>query len=102
MCVEKCSPQDLVYVRPLSSWPDLRPLPLLRLLTYSRARGLFAGINLNGAAIKQDRDETAVLYGKVISFKTILSGATPVPSSSGLFLATVRRYSNVAAEKAGE
>ena len=41
--------------------------------TYSRARGLFAGINLNGASIKQDKDETAVLYGKIIPFQTILS-----------------------------
>ena len=68
-------------------------------LTYSRARGLFAGINLNGASIKQDKDETAVLYGKIIPFQTILSGKVEAPPTSKKFLATVRKYSKVAAEK---
>jgi SH3 domain-containing YSC84-like protein 1 len=68
-------------------------------LTYSRARGLFAGIDLNGASIKLGKDETAVLYGKVLSFQTILAGKVPAPSSSKTFLATVRKYSEVAAEK---
>jgi SH3 domain-containing YSC84-like protein 1 len=67
-------------------------------LSYSRARGLFAGVNLNGASIKQDRDETAVLYAKIIPFQAILSGKVPAPSGSKLFLSTVRKYSNVAAE----
>src|SRR5207245_2714392 len=35
-------------------------------LTYSRARGIFAGIDLSGAAITQDKDETALLYGKAV------------------------------------
>ena len=64
-------------------------------LTYSRARGLFAGIDLNGAAITQDKDETAVLYGKVIPFDQILNGKVhPTPASSP-FLAEVRKYSTV-------
>src|SRR5271166_1397531 len=37
-------------------------------LTYSRARGLFAGIDLNGSAITQDKDETRILYGRFIPF----------------------------------
>jgi SH3 domain-containing YSC84-like protein 1 len=69
------------------------------ILTYSRARGLFAGIDLNGASIKQDRDETAVLYGKILPFQAILSGQTAAPSTSHTFLATVRKYSRVAEEK---
>lgn len=69
------------------------------ILTYSRARGLFAGIDLNGAAIRQDKDETAVLYGKIVPFQTILSGKTALPASSKTFLATVRKYAEVAAEK---
>jgi lipid-binding SYLF domain-containing protein len=72
-------------------------------LTYSRARGLFAGIDLNGAAIKQDRDETAVLYGKILPFQSILSGKVPAPSGSKNFLAVVHKFSNIAAEnKQGE
>jgi SH3 domain-containing YSC84-like protein 1 len=69
------------------------------ILTYSRARGLFAGIDLNGAVIKQDRDETAVLYSKILPFQVILSGKVEPPSSSGTFLATVRKYAEVAEEK---
>jgi SH3 domain-containing YSC84-like protein 1 len=69
------------------------------ILTYSRARGLFAGIDLNGASIKQDRDETAVLYGKILPFQTILSGKVGAPHGSRTFLATVKKYSEVAEEK---
>jgi len=69
------------------------------ILTYSRARGLFAGIDLNGASIKQDRDETAVLYGKIEPFQTILSGKLSSPPSSRTFLATVRKYAEIAEEK---
>lgn len=72
------------------------------ILTYSRARGLFAGIDLNGAAIKQDRDETAVLYSKILPFQVILSGKAQAPSSSHTFLATVRKYAEVAEEKKRE
>src|SRR6201981_3169905 len=43
-------------------------------LTYSRARGLFAGIDLNGSALTQDKDETRLLYGSFIPFHDILSG----------------------------
>jgi len=68
-------------------------------LTYSRARGLFAGIDLNGAVIKQDKDETAVLYGKVVPFQTILSGKVPATPNSQTFLAAIHKYSQEAAEK---
>jgi len=62
-------------------------------LTYSRARGLFAGIDLNGSAITQDKDETHVLYGKFVPFAEILNGRVQPPASSEAFLAAVRRYS---------
>jgi len=63
-----------------------------QVLTYSRARGVFAGINLNGAKISQDRDETHVLYGKMVPFATILSGKVSPPNGSEPFLAAVRKY----------
>jgi SH3 domain-containing YSC84-like protein 1 len=63
-------------------------------LTYSRARGLFAGIDLSGSAVTQDRDETRVLYdGKMVPFDDILNGRVPPPPGSEPFLATVRKYS---------
>src|SRR5246127_2743638 len=62
-------------------------------LTYSRARGLFAGIDLSGAAITQDKDETRLLYGKSVPFQDILSGKVEPTASSRPFLAAVRKYS---------
>jgi lipid-binding SYLF domain-containing protein len=68
------------------------------ILTYSRSRGAFAGIDLNGASLKQDKDETALLYEKPIPFETILSGKVAPPEEAKTFLATVRKYSAEAAE----
>lgn len=62
-------------------------------LTYSRARGLFAGVDLSGSAITQDKDETRVLYGNMEPFADILNGRVAPPPSSEPFLATVRKYS---------
>jgi SH3 domain-containing YSC84-like protein 1 len=73
------------------------------ILSYSRSRGAFAGINLNGASVKQDKDETAVLYGKTVPFTALLSGKVPPPPVSKNFLTTIRKYARVAAEnKTGE
>jgi lipid-binding SYLF domain-containing protein len=68
-------------------------------LTYSRARGVFAGIDLSGAVVKQDKDETIVLYGKMIPFEDILKGKVPPPPVSQPFLAAVRKYSGEAREQ---
>ena len=70
-----------------------------QVLTYSRARGVFAGIDLNGAKIAQARDETHVLYGKMIPFATILSGKVSPPDGSEPFLAAVRKYASQAREQ---
>ena len=72
------------------------------ILTYSRARGIFAGLELNGAVVKQDKDSTRILYGgKLIDFKTLLKGAVPPPASAQHFLATVRKYAAEAKEERG-
>ena len=62
-------------------------------LTYSRARGLFAGVDLSGAALTQDKDETRLLYGKFVPFADILDGKVQATASSQTFLSAVRRYS---------
>jgi len=62
-----------------------------QVLTYSRARGAFAGATLNGAAIKQDEDSTRALYGKAIPFQQLLSGKVPPPEGAQEFLASVRK-----------
>ena len=66
-------------------------------LSYSRARGAFAGIDLNGSAITQDKDETRVLYGKAIPFTDLLSGRVNPPDTSEPFLAAVRKYAGQSA-----
>lgn len=60
-------------------------------LTYSRARGLFAGISFNGAVIKQDEDATRELYGRMVDFKSILTGSVQSPQSAETFIAAVRK-----------
>jgi len=67
-------------------------------LTYSRARGLFAGIDLNGAAVTQDKDETHLLYGKFVPFSDILSGKVQPPAVAQSFLTAVKRYSEESRE----
>jgi lipid-binding SYLF domain-containing protein len=70
------------------------------ILTYSRARGLFAGIDLSGAVINQDKDDTRMLYGKMVPFATILRGHVAVPQGSNAFLTAVRKYSTQAKDQA--
>jgi len=67
-------------------------------LTYSRARGIFAGIDLNGSAVTQDKDETRVLYGSFVPFSELLAGKVNPPESSEAFLAAVRKYAGQARE----
>jgi len=68
-------------------------------LTYSRARGIFAGIDLNGAAITQDKDETRILYGSFVPFPDILSGKVPPPITSDPFLVAVKKYADQAKDQ---
>jgi lipid-binding SYLF domain-containing protein len=67
-----------------------------KILTYSRARGLFAGIDLSGSVVKQDKDETRVLYGDMVPFDTILRGKIPPPPSSEPLLSVLRKVSDQA------
>jgi lipid-binding SYLF domain-containing protein len=67
-------------------------------LTYSRARGIFAGIDLNGSVVTQDKDETRILYGSFIPFSDLLGGKVRARGASEPFLAAIRRYSGQARE----
>ena len=59
-------------------------------LTYSRARGLFAGVTLNGSAIRRDEDSTEAVYGHDMSTRRILQGDVAVPQAALVFLDAVR------------
>jgi lipid-binding SYLF domain-containing protein len=59
------------------------------LLTYSRSKGLFAGIDLNGASVTQSTDDTQTYYGQAYTFENILKGNVAVPAGAIPFVKTV-------------
>jgi lipid-binding SYLF domain-containing protein len=59
-------------------------------LTYSRARGAFAGLTLTGASIRRDDDSTEAIYGHDVSTRRILRGEVAVPALANAFLDAVR------------
>lgn len=61
------------------------------ILSYSRAKGLFAGVELNGAKLRQDDDTTKELYGSMVPFKEILSGQAHAPSVTQPLLQEVQK-----------
>jgi len=64
------------------------------ILSYSRARGLFAGVSLSGSTLRPDNDANKKLYGKEVSAKTIVfDKAVPAPASAKLLLATLTKRS---------
>jgi lipid-binding SYLF domain-containing protein len=60
------------------------------ILTYSRAKGVFAGLTLNGADVHSDGDAMRAMYGEDVTFRSVLSGSVPPPASSHAFLSAVR------------
>jgi len=60
------------------------------ILTYSRAKGAFAGLTLEGASIRQDSDSRHAIYGRNVTTRALLLGQVPVPSVARPFLAEVR------------
>jgi len=64
-----------------------------QVLTYSRARGIFAGLNVNGALIAQGKDDTRAFYGRMVPFKTILNGNIEPPTEANNFIGALAKYS---------
>jgi len=63
----------------------------VEILTYSRARGLFAGLTLEGASIRQDTDSRHAIYGRNVSTRSLLLGKVAAPAAAQPFLAEIRR-----------
>jgi lipid-binding SYLF domain-containing protein len=59
------------------------------MLTYSRSKGVFAGLTLEGAVVEQDNDSTHAIYGKHMMFRSILSGKAATPASANAFIKAV-------------
>src|SRR5712692_10786380 len=69
-----------------------------QVLSYSRARGVFAGLELNGAVIKQDKDSTREFYGRMVPFKTSLKGDIEAPQAAYPFLSTLAKRAQQASK----
>ena len=67
------------------------------LLTYSRSKGAFAGISLDGAVLEQDQDSTRAIYGHQTSFRATLGGQIHAPQSTRAFLRTVAQTAHTSA-----
>ena len=61
-------------------------------LTYSRSKGLFAGLDLTGDVLSENQDQTHAQYGKDINYEGVLNGQVPVPADATSFVKTVARY----------
>jgi len=68
------------------------------ILSYSRSRGAFVGISLDGSTLRQDADDNKVIYGKEVTPQQIVSGAVPRPESVKPLLNALEKYSPVRAK----
>jgi lipid-binding SYLF domain-containing protein len=64
------------------------------ILTWSRARGLFAGVSLSGATLREDSDWNAELYGHKVTNREVITGAVTAPPVADEFLAILNKYSS--------
>jgi SH3 domain-containing YSC84-like protein 1 len=62
------------------------------ILSYSRAKGVFAGINLDGAVVQADQSGDRAMYGDSVNRREILDGKDPAPESAQPFLHEIARY----------
>ena len=69
------------------------------ILSWSRSQGLFAGLALEGATLRQDLDDNAVLYGEQLDNRQIVAQNVPAPKAAARLIALLNRYS--AGEPAG-
>ena len=65
-----------------------------KILSYSRSRGVFAGLALSGATLRQDLDENKELYGKPLTNKEIVTGNQTPSAGAGELLALLEKYSH--------
>jgi SH3 domain-containing YSC84-like protein 1 len=69
------------------------------ILTYSRARGVFGGLVLNGSTLRPDNEDNTKIYGKAVEHKVILTGGVLVPAAAKPLIADIRKYATPPAVK---
>ena len=65
------------------------------ILSYSRSRGVFAGISLDGSTLRPDNDANKEIFGKEVAYKDILMGRVPAPPGTKVFLTTLAKYAGL-------
>ncbi len=73
------------------SQADTTEIANAEFLSYSRAKGAFAGVDLSGDEVNQNTKDTEAFYGRDIPYQTILNGGTPAPAAAKSFLREVTR-----------
>ncbi|MBM3776264.1 MAG: lipid-binding SYLF domain-containing protein [Acidobacteria bacterium] len=63
------------------------------ILSWSRSRGVFAGVSLEGATLRNDLDENKVLYGRELNNKEIVMKGLPVPAAASKLIQSLNKYS---------
>jgi SH3 domain-containing YSC84-like protein 1 len=69
------------------------------ILSWSRSRGVFAGISLQGATLRQDSDDNRVLYGKTLTNRQIVTQGIAPPAGASRLLALLNKYSATETKK---
>jgi lipid-binding SYLF domain-containing protein len=69
------------------------------ILSWSRSRGVFAGVSLNGTVVQIDKEENVKLYGKPLTSKEILEGTIPVPESARVLTTVLEKYAPLEAHR---
>jgi SH3 domain-containing YSC84-like protein 1 len=72
------------------------------ILSWSRSQGLFAGISLQGATLRQDLDDNASLYGKKLNTRTIVTNGVAVPEPAKKLIALLNQYSSREHQEVGK
>jgi lipid-binding SYLF domain-containing protein len=68
------------------------------ILTYSRAKGAFAGLTVNGASVRRDDDSMKAVYGRNVTTRAVLLGQVAAPASADTFLSAIRAAKSQAIE----
>ena len=63
------------------------------ILSWSRSQGLFAGVSLQGATLRQDLSDNAVIYGRKLTNKEIVQSSMPVPNAANGLISVLNKYS---------
>src|ERR1700680_3782386 len=71
-------------------------------LSYSRSKGLFAGIDLDGSVLSQNEDDTRAMYGSNVAFQEVLKGNQVTPPTARPFVSTVAKYFVIAKNEKNE